>query len=140
MDYSMWYCIDNGKPRKCRTHADLTMAFANRDVKKTKVGEQLVSTVFLALDHNYTEKGPPVLFETMVFPECDICVRYCTKEEAEKGHGEVVEKLQMEHKKKHEISKKKVVGSTDGRKKRIDKRTGETAVAGQGMDTHVCQW
>ena len=28
---------------------------------------------------------------------------------AEKGHGEVAEKLQVEHEEKHEISKKKVV-------------------------------
>jgi len=26
-----------------------------------------VSTVFLGLDHNFSSKGPPVVFETMVF-------------------------------------------------------------------------
>lgn len=48
--------------------------------------------------------------------------------------GEVVEKLQVEHEKKHEISKKKVVvteRSTDGRTNRIDERTGKTAAAGR---------
>jgi hypothetical protein len=37
----------------------------------TPYGERL-STVFLGLDHNYSPKGPPILFETMLFaPESD---------------------------------------------------------------------
>src|SRR5215471_17514474 len=27
-----------------------------------------VSTVFLGLDHNYSGVGPPIVFETMIFP------------------------------------------------------------------------
>ena len=39
-----------------------------RKVKQEYVGPELwVSTVFLGLDHNYTEEGPPILWETMVF-------------------------------------------------------------------------
>lgn len=39
---------------------------ADRTVRKTKVGPVEVSTVFLALDHQYGG-GAPLLFETMVF-------------------------------------------------------------------------
>ena len=40
---------------------------ANRHVAQTEVGPMLVSTVFLGLDHNFRDTGPPLLFETMVF-------------------------------------------------------------------------
>lgn len=36
-------------------------------VKRTDVGDVLVSTVFMGLDHNYGDSGPPILFETMIF-------------------------------------------------------------------------
>jgi len=49
--------------------------------------EVRVSTVFLGIDHGFGE-GPPVLFETMVFGgEFDQeQERYCTWDQAEKGH------------------------------------------------------
>ena len=56
-----------------------------------------VSTVWLGLDHNFGMQGPPLIFETMVFPkegewgELD-CRRYSTEEEALAGHEEMVEK------------------------------------------------
>jgi hypothetical protein len=65
-----------------------------RIVAKTQVGEQEVSTVFLGVDHNFHGKGPPILFETMIFPECEYCVRSCTWEESETEHRIAVEKLQ----------------------------------------------
>jgi len=50
--------------------------------------EILVSTIFLGLDHGY-DGGPPVLFETMIFggPHDDYQKRYCTWDEAERGHA-----------------------------------------------------
>lgn len=45
------------------------MAAGNRIVKREEVGPYLISTVFLGLDHNFSEHGPPLLFETMIF--CD---------------------------------------------------------------------
>jgi hypothetical protein len=72
----------------------------NRVVAKTVVGGTLVSTVFMGIDHNFREEGPPVLFETMVFGDdetCDIDLgqwRYCTWEEAEAGHRAVVSSLE----------------------------------------------
>lgn len=63
----------------------------NRDVAKTKIGDVLISTVFLGLDHSFGH-GRPLLFETMVFggkldQEMD---RYSTWNEAEKGHATIV--------------------------------------------------
>jgi hypothetical protein len=61
-----------------------------------------VSTVFLGLDHQWRDGGPPHLFETMVFaPErrpvpaglkdvADLMRRYSTWDEAESGHAAVV--------------------------------------------------
>jgi len=54
-----------------------------------------ISTVFLGLNHNYSS-GPPLMFETMVFPskgnfeELDTR-RYSTEKEALAGHKEMVE-------------------------------------------------
>lgn len=50
-----------------------------------------VSTVFLGLDHSFGE-GPPVLFETMVFggKHNEEQWRYCTWDQAEVGHRQVV--------------------------------------------------
>jgi hypothetical protein len=72
------------------------------DVKRvafTDVNGVTVSTVFLALDHNFFDDGPPILFETMVFDHpftgenaeaFDGMRRYRTWDEAERGHSEVV--------------------------------------------------
>ena len=64
-----------------------------------------VSTVFLALDHNFFMRGPPILFETMIFrgnPEASdkrerknawrevYMDRYATWEEAFAGHQKAV--------------------------------------------------
>jgi hypothetical protein len=65
-----------------------------RRVARTKVGDVLVSTVFLGLDHNWGD-GPPVLFETMVFDgDLDQEInRYPTWDEAVKGHEEMVRRV-----------------------------------------------
>lgn len=77
-----------------------------RIVAKTDVGPLQVSTVFLAIDYDFSGRGPPILFETMVFggeaPQIvcgrdlgdwseSYCNRYSTWDEAEKGHAVAVE-------------------------------------------------
>ena len=47
-----------------------------------------VSTVYLGLDHSFGE-DPPLLWETMVFPEANVCERYETLEQAIQGHKEI---------------------------------------------------
>lgn len=79
---------------------------AKRHVGDTYTEHYRVSTVFLGLDHGWSSKGPPVLFETMVFGKNVVSIktgtgtgiehdmdRYCTWEEAEKGHAEMVRRV-----------------------------------------------
>src|SRR5262245_48559522 len=57
-----------------------------------------LSTVFLTFDHNLLGKGPPVLFETMLFGQQGqgdlYCERYHTWAEAEAGHARVLQWLE----------------------------------------------
>lgn len=66
---------------------------SNRTIARTEVGERYVSTVWMGLDHSFSE-GPPLIFETMVFPECELCERYSTLEEAKEGHARMVAQLE----------------------------------------------
>lgn len=67
---------------------------ADRRVAVDTVNHFRVSTVFLGLDHRFGRRGPPLLFETMVFYEGtardQLCCRYATREQAEQGHKEIV--------------------------------------------------
>lgn len=76
------------------------MQTGDRTIKKTKIGDIKVSTVFLGLDHNYLGQGPPLLYETMCFRadgqvvERDDCfARYSTRAEALAGHEQIVESV-----------------------------------------------
>jgi hypothetical protein len=75
---------------------------ADRHIDFTKVTDPQgfsveVSTVFLGLNHNFMNpKGPPLLFETMVFGGEDSgrdCWRYSTFDEAQRGHQAIVESV-----------------------------------------------
>lgn len=67
---------------------------ADRKVAFDRIGHYEVSTVFLGFDHGFG-RGPPVLFETMIFinDKGDMCERYCTWDEAAAGHARICEKL-----------------------------------------------
>lgn len=63
-------------------------------VKQEDVGGFWVSTVFLLIDHGYSDDGPPILFETMVFQSgADLtdlhCERCATYAEAVAQHARV---------------------------------------------------
>lgn len=66
----------------------------NRRVADDVVGDYWISTVFLVIDHAWSEGDPPILFETMIFPKGTFddlyCVRYATWEEAVAGHQRTV--------------------------------------------------
>jgi hypothetical protein len=58
---------------------------------------KVVSTVWLGLDQRSDMDGPPLIFETMVFPsEMDsgelACARYATEAEARAGHKSLCKK------------------------------------------------
>jgi hypothetical protein len=70
---------------------------AERHVGNTRIGRIRISTVFLSIDHGFDSNQPPVLFETMVFGGGvlnEAMLRYCTWEEAEAGHKDMVECVQ----------------------------------------------
>lgn len=60
----------------------------DRHIADDTVRGMRISTVFLGIDHNFTEDGPPVLWETMVFGGGrDLYQeRYTSREEAVEGH------------------------------------------------------
>jgi hypothetical protein len=70
-------------------------------VAATLVGTALVSTVWLGVDHNFYDDGPPLIFETMVFDAShpswseEYVDRYPTEESARAGHERVVEALTL---------------------------------------------
>lgn len=61
----------------------------DRQVADSIQGDVRVSTVFLGVDHSFTDDGPPILFETVVFVNGSggDMERYCTWDEAEAGHA-----------------------------------------------------
>jgi hypothetical protein len=68
----------------------------NRRVGYTQITSEVsVSTVFVAFDHRYFGKGPPLLFETMVFGgERDgEQQRYSSWDDAATGHAALVRAL-----------------------------------------------
>ena len=75
----------------------------HRRVALTKVGKLSVSTVFLGLDHNFSEDGEPILFETMIFGSSnEYQERYHTWDEAEVGHKQAVKIAELWNKKEKE--------------------------------------
>lgn len=65
-------------------------------VARTQIGDAVVSTVFLGIDHNYGG-GVPVLYETVAFGGAldQDGERYCTRAEAEAGHKALVERVRQ---------------------------------------------
>lgn len=80
---------------------DWAADFENRTpVGQDEIGDVLVSTVWLGLDHNCSDEGPPLIFETMVFGESldGEKRRYSTEAEAIAGHAEMVARVRAERK------------------------------------------
>ena len=64
---------------------------ANRTVAVDSIDDLYISTVFLGVNHQWHEYGKPLLFETMIFPDCHYCDRYETWDEAVEGHQRAIE-------------------------------------------------
>ncbi len=72
---------------------------AKRHVADEEISGIRISTVFLGLDHNFSRKGDPLLFETMVFlPDGtgDRMCRYFSWGEAEEGHKKMADLVRAE--------------------------------------------
>lgn len=100
------YVLDaSGEPVQATTPRDWGLWYeaADRVVAADEVGDVLISTVFLGVDHSHVS-GPPVLWETMAFVSrgeefmTDLGNRFNTldqrryrsREEALRGHAEAV--------------------------------------------------
>lgn len=72
--------------------------FNNRVLKKDKIGELRISTVFLGIDHRLFDEGPPILFETMIFggQHDKYQERYTSWDEALEGHRVALELVRNE--------------------------------------------
>jgi hypothetical protein len=69
-------------------------------IGEDEVGEAKISTVWLGMDHGWGRGEPdykPVIFESMIFggEHDEDQMRYCTEEEAIRGHAEAVQDLRM---------------------------------------------
>ncbi|MDX9974898.1 MAG: hypothetical protein RBU21_18060 [FCB group bacterium] len=99
---AMFYTLDaNKRAIPCRSAHEWGVWFATADrvVARDTVGEVVVSTVFLGIDHNFHGQGDPLLFETMVFladGEPGRLRRYFIWGEAEQGHREIMQAIQVE--------------------------------------------
>jgi len=98
------YILDaDGNPQRCDDIDEWSRwfeaNFRNRVVAHDKdesgKSEVLVSTVFLALDHNWGSQQRPILYETLVFggPLDGEMNRYSTRDEALKGHQLMCERV-----------------------------------------------
>lgn len=93
----MTYYDRQGKPITMQQWCALINDPTYQTVKHSRGVGKMVSTIWLGLDHGWGS-GQPVIFETMVFPlnehgemipEEIASDRYCTEEEALKGHEEM---------------------------------------------------
>ena len=74
----------------------------NRIVATSTIENYFVSTVFLGVDHQWEDDGPPLLFETMVFgkgPLNERLERCTTWEEAEVMHEKMCEEIRQQENK-----------------------------------------
>jgi len=101
----MLYILDGHEPVREENVATWAMFFQDIDKRRVafskvdSVEEIVVSTVFLASDHNFGGEGPPILFETLVSGgDTDGAIYRCsTWEEAEQQHRDVVKEIKFTH-------------------------------------------
>lgn len=86
----------DGKTIDLITWSELHSNMEYRVVEQSIIGDYLVSTVWLGIDHSFGD-GPLKIFETMIFKKDDdemqdlYCVRYSTDLDAVTGHAEAIE-------------------------------------------------
>ena len=96
------YYDKEGEPISLLTWGQLFEFLRYRVVAQTNVGNLMVSTVWLGLDHDLWGHGPPLIFETMIFDSDDLgheldqqMRRYSTLEQAIAGHAEMVARAEQ---------------------------------------------
>jgi hypothetical protein len=91
----MYYVLRDGKVVAAKDALEWGEFFEDADARRvalTEIGNVQVSTVFLGIDHNFSGKGAPLLWETAVFgfEDCDIFGRWASEEAARDGHAAAV--------------------------------------------------
>lgn len=94
------YILEKEIFKKVKNLKEFSAAFdmKNRRIALDKFDKgTCVSTVFLALDHNFSGVGGPVLFETLAAYKGEEYEmrRYSTVEQALTGHNEIVDQLKL---------------------------------------------
>ena len=96
----MWYLLDENKQPYKVSIEELTALYKNPDMKLVKqdtIDGVFVSTVFLGLDHAWSEdpNHKPVLWETMIFggEYDDYQERYTSHQDALEGHQKAINLL-----------------------------------------------
>lgn len=91
-----FYKLVHGDAIQCESIYEFT-AWAvehGREIARTRIGDAVVSTIFLGFDHNgRTGHGPPILFETMIFgtKHDREMVRTATLAQAREAHARLVD-------------------------------------------------
>jgi hypothetical protein len=101
MESGYWILDENNTPQRvdARTWSEWFGVVSNRTVAYTQITSSVfVSTVFIGLDHQFG-KGPPLLFETMIFHDDDGREqwRYSTWEDAKINHDAIVKRLRSRY-------------------------------------------
>jgi len=90
-----WILDEHGEPIEVEDVIEWARWFesANRHLARDVIGDVLVSTIFLGIDHNLVGAGPPLLWETMIFggPHDQYQERYSSRASALAGHRQAVE-------------------------------------------------
>ena len=92
------YILDeNGNPKAVDavTWAD-SLEKADRKLAQDSIGSLRVSTVFLGVDLNFSDKGPPILWETKVsdLPDDEEVVeQYSSRADALEGHKRICDEM-----------------------------------------------
>lgn len=78
--------------------AQSSVPYTKRHIALDTIGNVKISTVFLSIDHNFTDEGSPILWETMVFggPLDEEQARYTDKATALAGHAAMVKRVRAE--------------------------------------------
>lgn len=98
---SQFYSLDiDNNPVPCANVDEWSTWFENNQNRRrvalnTTENGFRVSTVFLGLDHRFSDIGDPLLWETMIFEQgdwCDLyCARYSSYADAVEGHKKALD-------------------------------------------------
>lgn len=96
--FSNLYILEKGKAVPCsdciKWSKWMLDHFQERQTAYTRIGNKIISTVFLGMTHGQDDKGRPYLWETMEFGRDDatLTTRYTSEEDAKAGHQQAVVK------------------------------------------------